>query len=689
MHIKEIFQPGIFVMSRFRLITKFFIVSIILVSLLGLALYQFFSGNTESKNFSQKEVYGVEYAKLSKELVRQIQDYHFSGDNDSGKIDATFVQMETLDKKYNHILDVTEQTKEVSKDIDRCKKLWQDMKTGQDVYTDLFTALTTLHTNISDNSNLTLDPDLDSYYSMDVVMFRSLAISDALMQVRTLLEKQKTSALSYADRKSMIILSTQIASLADTVNTDLQTGVAFNETKQQRLLVEIKPQASEFKETYAGLLEKLNTDLSVENGNISVSTSDIEKVIIVNDRVFDSLADDLWQLCAARVNEYVKKANIVFLALGVSLPILAYICIALVLSIINSVSIISSGLVKIQKGDLSSLLVLNSQDELSQISNGINQMVINMRDILQKISSLAEQLVASTEELTSGAEQSAEIASSVAVSTQQVASGVQSLSVSAKEITTFAGNIGIHVSNINQNAAQGNQVSQTVNNQAVSLQTNAQNSRQSAVDLYDGISVRVIQAIDDAKIVDEIAKMADSIATIARQTNLLALNAAIESARAGESGRGFSVVAEEVRKLAEESAQEVDNIQILTRKVHNIMTILVDNSKELLLFINEKVLKDYNFFVDVGQQYKKDAETFFYVTTDIDKQLQQVSAEMSEINQAIESVSGVITKNTADNQKISVGTASVSQTMQEIKESSISIADISNELEELVIRFTF
>lgn len=688
MNINRIFQPGVFIMSRFRLMTKFFMVSIILVGLLGLALYQFFSGNMDSRSFSQKEVYGVEYAKLSKEISIRTQEYRYGKKEAAARADTAFAKLEALDKQYEHILDVPQQKKEVSKDVENSKRLWEDLKAGKDVYADLTVALTVLHTDISDNSNLTLDPDLDSYYCMDIVMFRALALSDALFQVRDLLEKQQAGELTYADRKNMIILSTKISGLADTITGDLETGMAFNATKKEHALADIKQQADTFKGQYGMLLKKLNEDLDQDKGKISVSAGEIDTAISSNEKLFDTLSGLLWQLCSLRVNEYVQKANLVMGAIAVAFPILAYVCIALVLSITGAVSVIQGGLLNIQKGDLTKKLEIYTHDELSQISEGINQMIASMREILQQISNFSGQLVASTTQLNAGSAESSAAADHVAHSTAEVASGVESLSASAQEMAAFAENIEGHITKIMQSSIKGNSVAKTVEQQAVGMEKNAQLSRQSAVDLYDSFSQRVVQAIKDAKVVNEISSMADSIAAIATQTKLLALNAAIESARAGEHGRGFSIVAEEVRKLAEESAHTVENIQALTHKVQESMGIMVATSKELLEFLDEKVRSDYDAFVHVGQQYQTDANTFTVLTTEIERQLTEVSKEMNDMNQAIESVTGVIMGNAGETQQISARTVQVSQNMREIKQSSLALTGIAENLQGLVARFT-
>lgn len=688
MRVKSVFEPGIFIMSRFRLMTKFFMVSIILMGLLGLALFQFFSGNLDSRNFNQKEVYGAEYAKLSKQLTQQLQEYHFLGKPEmAANIDNTFTALESLDKKYQQVLDAPAQKKEVSKDILRCKELWQQLRGGQGVYDEMVVATTALHTNISDNSNLTLDPDLDSYYCMDIVMFRSLALSEGLYKMRTLLEKQKQGPLTYEDKKELITLHTQVSGLADTIYGDLQTGIAFNETKPSQMMAVMKPQAEEFKGAYTILLKNMDEALKVEKGAVAVSAQEVDKVLSQNDKMFGQLIQILWQLCDERVKGYAQKANTVLWALVLTLPILAYVCISLVLSITNAVAVIQKGLIRIQKGDLSSPVQVASQDEMAQISQGINEMLENMRGILQQISSFSKQVVTSAEQLKVSASHSAEDADSVAFSAEQVAEGVESLSATTEEFASFADNVCVNVNQITKHSSRGSQVALEVEEQAMGLQENAQQSRQVAVSLYDGISRRVLQAIEDAKIVEEISSMAQSIAAIAKQTNLLALNAAIESARAGESGRGFAVVAEEVRKLAEESAKSVEGIQDLTQKVQGVMVVLVNNSKELLTFINENVRKDYDCFVSVGEQYKKDADTFLQITGEISHQLEQVSCQMDEINKAVENMADVIMENAAETQNISMSTGRVSKNVREVQQSSAFLSDLAQNLEQLVLRF--
>ncbi len=114
-------------------------------------------------------------------------------------------------------------------------------------------------------------------------------------------------------------------------------------------------------------------------------------------------------------------------------------------------------------------------------------------------------------------------------------------------------------------------------------------------------------AIESSKVVEQINVLSDSIMNITSQTNLLALNAAIEAARAGEAGKGFSVVADEIRKLAEQSKDTVTEIQSITVKVIESVKNLSDSSSNLLTFVSTDMDNDYKTMLNVADKYSEDA----------------------------------------------------------------------------------
>lgn len=254
-----------------------------------------------------------------------------------------------------------------------------------------------------------------------------------------------------------------------------------------------------------------------------------------------------------------------------------------------------------EQSNLTQKIKVTSTDEIGRLATLINKMIDHLHLLIKGIAENSAKVAGASEELTASSSETVEAVSALASATEQVEDCLQNISAAVQEITASSESMEASIEKISVDATHGSEVAKGVERQAVTLQKNAQESRQSAVDLYEDIQVRMGRAIAEAKIVDEISNMAETIANIAAQTNLLALNAAIEAARAGEAGRGFAVVAEEVRKLTEGSAQAVAGIQNLTKKVQSSIGVLVVNSNDLLTFIDNTVRRDYDAFVGVGE----------------------------------------------------------------------------------------
>ena len=182
---------------------------------------------------------------------------------------------------------------------------------------------------------------------------------------------------------------------------------------------------------------------------------------------------------------------------------------------------------------------------------------------------------------------------------------------------------------------------------ATDLKAKMEQSQEASNRVYGSTKTSVEDAIEAAKVVQEIETLTQAITDVAEQTNLLALNASIEAARAGEQGRGFAVVAGEVGKLAEQSQETAERIKNLTGQVMGAMEALSKGAFDLLHFIDEDIRKDYEQMDETAVQYKEDAEFFHRTAKGSTKSSEELLASVRNMNQSMDEI-GRATHESAD-----------------------------------------
>lgn len=377
-----------------------------------------------------------------------------------------------------------------------------------------------------------------------------------------------------------------------------------------------------------------------------------------------------------------KNILIVFLILLVSCALIYWLS----TRITKPLSAMIKATEQINKGDLTVLISEESSYEIGILAKNFNKMVHTLRALIKNISQATEQVAASSEELTASTEQSAHLSSQMSNSFNDVVSGATK---QLHEVDGTANIVAQMSSKIEQIANNANDVvdfsKKASNTASDGGQTIAKAIGQMAnIERVVGNSAQLVSKLGERS--KEIVRIVNAISGIAGQTNLLALNAAIEAARAGEQGRGFAVVAEEVRKLAEQSHHEAEQIGNL------INEICLDTDKAVI------AMNEGSQEVQIGTEVVNSAgcefDKIITLIEDVSKQVQTIFASIQHISNStkkivssVNEIDKVSNETQSQIQNAFVASQEQSAAMEEIASASHALAKLAEKLKSTVSTF--
>ncbi|BCJ99314.1 methyl-accepting chemotaxis protein [Anaerocolumna chitinilytica] len=227
----------------------------------------------------------------------------------------------------------------------------------------------------------------------------------------------------------------------------------------------------------------------------------------------------------------------------------------------------------------------------------------------------------------------------ISATTQELAAGMEETAASTEELNSTSIEIEAAARNIAEKSQEGSMKVLEINKRAANTKETASNSQQMISQISHEISSSLEAAVERAKIVEQIDILSHSIMNITSQTNLLALNAAIEAARAGEAGKGFSVVADEIRHLAEQSKSMVEQIQLVTSKVTEAVNDLSGSANSLLTFVSGDIKNSMNNFLLIANDYNDDSIYMDNMITDFSATAEQLLASIHNVLLAVNQIS--------------------------------------------------
>lgn len=553
---------------------------------------------------------------------------------------------------------------------------------------------------------LTLGRKITAGFLIVVSLFSVVAIYTFFMvksidsRYSELIEKRAKRAILAQEIKA--IEFQKVASLrAYVITSDIKNLEKINECEQnfleKKTEIEKLLETTEGKDTlssisrsneeYNSYMEKIKTLMKNNQQGEIISSLSTDGVRIANN--LSTAADNLYSIAQKMLDEGNRLQTtrsqdlIKFIMILTLFTIVISILLSLAISrmISKPIVILSQVADKISQGDLTiEGIYIKNNDEVGELAKSFNEMLNNLRSIVKKVALTSKQVAESALELMAGSENAASASEEISASMQNVSSSIENQQESINNMSSTMNEMSAGIEQTSANM-------QNVNNNTVSinrLSEKGQESLRNVVIQMDVINKNSMDSVNSVKSLGEMSKKVETvinmITNIASQTNLLALNAAIEAARAGEQGKGFTVVAEEVRKLAEQSSAatvEISNtIQDMNKKIDDVINIIESGASEVKS--GSQIVEEVTHSFQIISKGFEEIQSQVHEVSDASKQM---SAGTQDAVASIDLIADSVNRNTLSIQEVTVAVEEQAATMEEITNQATSLTKLAEELD--------
>ena len=345
------------------------------------------------------------------------------------------------------------------------------------------------------------------------------------------------------------------------------------------------------------------------------------------------------------------------------------------------------GKIEDNHGDLTERIQTKSTDEIGHLVNGINCFMDQLQEMMRRMVDVSSKIMSSSSEITGSVNESTQSAMNISAVTEELSASMQEISATVEQMTESSNDILSQIRDMNENAKTGSSSAAEIKKHAAAMRDQTVENKKSASEVFSDVGTTLATAVEESRSVDQINSLTANILDISSQTNLLALNASIEAARAGESGKGFAVVADEIRVLADNSRQTASDIKSISEQVTEAVNRLADAASKLLEYVNSDVVRDYDTFVKIADQYEADTDKMDSILSDFAKKSAEMTTAMEAMNRGINDISVTVDESTEGVSGVAEDAAKMAASISHIQRSTEQNQTISQELDDEIKRF--
>lgn len=422
---------------------------------------------------------------------------------------------------------------------------------------------------------------------------------------------------------------------------------------------------------------------AIANGVVSDSSTAIQKDIeVLSTHANDTASEARERLTSVYISSLVSNGIVIIIS--AILIIVAIYCvmkyvikpiIATNKDIRDIIDGIDNG-----EGDLTKRVRVISNDEIADLGNGINLFMDKLQEILKLIIENTNYMENVVAEVDGSVVKSNDSASDLSAMTEELSATMQDVGLSVNTINDNADNILKDVEIIATKSDDINQFSKEMKANAEKIESDARYNMVQTSEKVGNILDVLNKAIEDSKSVDQVNNLTNDILNISSQTNLLALNASIEAARAGEAGKGFAVVADEIRQLADSSRETANKIQSINSVVVAAVNNLSDNANNLVSYLQQTILPEFQTFVDGGVKYKENASYIENAMDEFVEKTDVLKKNMDEIAHSINTITTVVDDGAAGVNNAAISTQGLVEDIVNISNKMIENKSVAQNL---------